>query len=129
MLIFFASGLSTMVFEHLQNYFLPKNSMNGFPQLFWFSSHITQGHIPCWIAHILVATYLLAMTKPLSGIFPFVVKETMYWFTSHALCLQFYDTFVIHFSPHQFKIVTKGRYEGIIHGIKCTLDFHLLPPS
>jgi len=32
--IFFASGLSRMVFEHFQDYFHPKNSMNGFPQLF-----------------------------------------------------------------------------------------------
>jgi hypothetical protein len=45
------SGLFGMVFEHLQDYFHPENSMNGFPQLFQLCSHVAQGHIPCQITH------------------------------------------------------------------------------
>jgi len=50
--------------------------------------------------------------------------EVLYRFTSCALCFQFNDTFVTHFSPHQFRVVTKSNCETIIHGIKCTLDLH-----
>jgi len=32
----------------------------------------------------------------------------------------FYNTF----SPHQFRVATKGSYEIIIHGIMCTLYLH-----
>jgi hypothetical protein len=61
-----------MVFEHLQN------SMNGFPQLFQLCFHITQGHIPRQITPILGAAHLFAMTKPIGGVHPIVVKETLY---------------------------------------------------
>jgi hypothetical protein len=53
------------------------------------------------------------------------VREMLYQFTSHILCLRFCNAFVTHFSPHQFKVATKGGYETIIHGIKCALDLHL----
>jgi hypothetical protein len=65
------------------------------------------------------------MTKPLSGIRPITVGETLYQFTSHVLCLQFHDVFVTHFFPHQFGVTTKGGCETIIHGIWCTLNLHL----
>jgi len=51
--------------------------------------------------------------------------ETLYWLTSHTLCFQFHNVFATHFSPHQFGIVTKGGCEAIIHGIRCSLNFHL----
>jgi len=40
------------------------------------------------------------------------------------LCFQFYETFAIHFSPHQFGISTKGGFKVVIHDIRCTLDLH-----
>jgi hypothetical protein len=48
------------------------------------TSHITQGHIPCRIAHILGAPHLLAMTKFLGGVRLLIVRETLYQFTSHV---------------------------------------------
>jgi hypothetical protein len=98
--IVFVNGISRMVFEHLQNCFHPKDSVISFSQLFQFCSHITQGHIPCWITHILGAPHLLAMTKFLSGVRLFIVRETLYQFTSHAfmpsilwhLCNTFFPT-------------------------------------
>jgi hypothetical protein len=51
--------------------------------------------------------------------------ETLYPLTNHALCFQFHEAFVTHFSPHQFRVATKGGCEAIIHNIKCTLDLHL----
>jgi uncharacterized membrane protein len=50
--------------------------------------------------------------------------ETLYSFTSHALCFQFLDSFVKHFFPRQFGIDIKNDCEAIIYGIKCNLDLH-----
>jgi hypothetical protein len=58
------------------------------------------------------------------GVCLVVVGGELYRFTSCVLCLQFRDAFATHFSPHQFKVATKGGCEIIIHGIKCTLDLH-----
>jgi hypothetical protein len=65
------------------------------------------------------------MTKLSGGIYPILVGETLYQFTSHILCLHFHDTFTTHLSTHQFDVATKGGREVVIHGIKCTLDLHL----
>ncbi len=74
-----------------------KDSTNGFPQLFQLCSHITQGHIPRWIAHILKIVHLLTTTKPLGGICPIVMKGALYHFISWPLCFQFHDVFATHF--------------------------------
>jgi hypothetical protein len=66
----------------------------------------------------------LAMTKPSNGVRPILIWETLYRFTSHVLCFQFCNIFATRLSPHQFEVATKGECEAIIHGIKCTLDFH-----
>ncbi len=118
------SGHSRMVFEHLWNYFHPEDLVNGFPHLFQLCFYIAQGHIPPQITHVLGATHLLTMTKLLGGIHPIAMGEVSYRFTSYTLCFQFNDTFVTHFSPHQFRVTTKSNCERIIHGIKCTLDLH-----
>jgi hypothetical protein len=68
---------------------------------------------------------LLAITKPLGGVHTIAMGESLYGFTSYVLCLQFHDAFATHFFPHQFKIVTKGGCETIIHSIKCTLNLHV----
>jgi hypothetical protein len=92
--------------------------------LFQLSSHITQGHIPSQIARVLGAVRLLTMTKPLGGVRPIAMRETLYQFTSHVLYLQFCNVVATHFFPYQFEIAIKGSCEAIIHDIKCTLDLH-----
>jgi hypothetical protein len=64
------------------------------------------------------------MTKPLGGVRPIAVRETLYRFKSHVLCFQFHEAFTTHFSSHQFEVATKGGCETIIHGVRCTLDLH-----
>ncbi len=120
-----ASSHFGMVFKHLWDYFHPKDSTNGFPQLFQLYSHIVKGHIPLQIACVLGVACLLAMTKSSSKIHPITMGEALYQLTSHALCLQFHNTFVTHFSPHQIIVTTKGSCETIVHGIKCTLNLYL----
>jgi len=58
-----ASGLFGMGFEHLRDCFRLKDIVNGFPQLFQLCFHIAQGHIPCWITHILGAAHLLTWSS------------------------------------------------------------------
>jgi len=64
------------------------------------------------------------MTKPLDGVHPIIMGETLYELINHTLCFQFYDVFVTHFSPHQFEIATKGSCEIVIHGIMYTLNLY-----
>jgi hypothetical protein len=93
------SGLYGMVLEHLQDYFHPEDSTNGFFQLFQLCFHITHGHIPPQIAHVLGACSFLAMTKPSNGVHPIVVGEhridsqaTFYVFNSLKLLQHFFPT-------------------------------------
>jgi hypothetical protein len=120
-----ASGFFGMIFEHFRNYFHLEDSTSGFSQLFQLCFHIAQGHISPQIAHVFGTARLLARTKPLGGVHPIAMGETLYRFTSCALCLQIYETFATHFSSHQFGIATKGGCEIVIHDNKCTLDLHL----
>jgi hypothetical protein len=74
----FISSRFGMVFEHFLDCFRPKEFVSGFSQLFQLYSHITQGHIPCRIAHILGVVHIFTMTKPLGGVHPIIVGETLY---------------------------------------------------
>ncbi len=69
---------SGMAFEHLQDFFHPEDLMDGFPHLFQLYFHITQGHIPYQIIHVLGATHFLTITKPSSGIHPIAMREVLY---------------------------------------------------
>jgi len=119
------NGPLRMVFEHPWDYFHPKDSASGFLLLFQLCFHIAQGHIPPQIARVFGGACILVMTKPLGGIYPIVVRETLYPFTNHAFCFQFHEAFATHFSPHQFGVASKGGCETVIHNIKCTLNLHL----
>jgi hypothetical protein len=44
---------------------------------------------------------------------------------SNQLAFQFKDTFVKHFNPHQFGVVTLSGHETMVHGVKVMLDLHL----
>ncbi len=57
------------------------------------------------------------MTKPLGGICPIDLKETLYRLIRRTLCFQFYNTFTTYLSSHQFGVATKGGCETTIHGM------------
>jgi hypothetical protein len=57
-------GPSSMVFQGLQNAFDLEDFANDFIQLHQLSSHITMGHFPKFIIHVLCAARLLALAKP-----------------------------------------------------------------
>jgi hypothetical protein len=64
------------------------------------------------------------MIKPLGGVCPITVGETLYQLASYILCLQFCEAFATIFSPHQFGVASKGGCEIIIQNITCTLGLH-----
>jgi hypothetical protein len=105
------SNPSRMVFECLRDCFQLEDSISGFPQLFQLCFHITQGHIPPQIAHVLKATRLLTMTKPSSEVCPIAVRK--HYIYSQAMFYVFYSMKLLqHTFPHtnlelQLKVVVK----------------------
>jgi len=65
---FITNGPSGMVFEHLQDYFDPKDSTNGFIQLHQLCSHVAINCIPGFVVQILGVNKLLVLTKSFGGI-------------------------------------------------------------
>jgi len=63
-----------MVFEHFRGCFDSEDSVSGISHLFQLCSHIMQGHIP----HQIATTCFLTMTKPLGGVRPIAMEETLY---------------------------------------------------
>jgi hypothetical protein len=84
---FLASGISSMVFEHLQDFFDFKNWMNGFIQFHQLCSHVSVDHILGSVVWVLGASRFLALAKPSSNIHSIVVGEAFYWLMSRAFML------------------------------------------
>jgi len=61
-------GLSNMVYELLQDCFVPNDSTSGFHLLFEICRHIACGHVPPSVSSLLVASQLLALEKQVGGI-------------------------------------------------------------
>ncbi len=49
----------------------------------------------------------------------------IYWLVACTLVIIFKDTFVEHFSPHDFGVAMLGRCEIMVHGVRAMLDLHL----
>ncbi len=56
---------------------------------------------------------------------PIVIGEVTYCLVVHTLTIQFKDTIVKHFSPHQFGVVIHDGCETMIHGVRVMLDLHV----
>ncbi len=67
-----------MVFEHLNFFFNPKDSISGFIRLHQLSSHVTMGHIPQFVAYILGVARFLVLAKPSRNIYLIIVSEAFY---------------------------------------------------
>ncbi len=62
--------------------------------MFQLCYRVAQSHIPCRIAHVLVMTHFLAMTKPFGSVCPITIGDMLCWFTNYGLCLQFLNIVV-----------------------------------
>jgi hypothetical protein len=62
------NGLLNMVYELLQDCFVPNDSTTGFHLLFEICKHIACGHVPPLVSSLLVALQLLALEKQVGGI-------------------------------------------------------------
>jgi hypothetical protein len=46
-----------------------------------------------------------------------LIDEVTYRLVAHTIAIQFRDTFVEHFNPHQFGVAICGGCEIMVHGI------------
>ncbi len=93
-------GPSSMVYELLQNYFVPNDYTSGFDFFFEVCGHIVQGHVPLLILQLLSTSRFLALEKKSRSIHPIAINEVTYRLVTHTLSIQFKYTLVEHFSPH-----------------------------
>jgi hypothetical protein len=54
-----------------------------------------------------------------------VIRKAIYRLLVCTLDIQFKNTFVEHFNPHQFGVVTFGECKIVVHAIRAMLDLHL----
>jgi len=53
-----------------------------------------------------------------------VINEVTYRLVAHILAIQFKDTLVEHFNPHQFDVTICGRCETVVHDVQTMLNLH-----
>jgi hypothetical protein len=87
--------------------------------------HITQGHNPLWITHVLRVARFLTMTKPLwtlshcdGGNIIFIHKPCFMFSIFRCFC----NIFFFHTN---LEFIWKVVCETIIDDIRCTVDLHL----
>jgi hypothetical protein len=51
-----------------------------------------------------------------------MIGEVTYHLVACIIAIQFRDTLVEHFNPHQFDIVTYDKCEIVVHGVQMMLD-------
>jgi len=68
---------------------------------------------------------ILNIGKKSKGICPIVIGEVTCHLIAYTLAIQFRDTFIEHFSLHQFGVMICGRCETVVHGVRAMLN--LLP--
>jgi hypothetical protein len=56
---------------------------------------------------------------------PIAIGEVTDYLIACTLVIQFMDTFVEHFNPHQFGVTTRDGCEIMVHGIRTMLNLHL----
>jgi hypothetical protein len=67
-----------LVYERLQDYFVLDDSTSDFDLIFEICEHITHGHVPPLVSHLLVASRLLVLEKQIESIQPLVIGEVIY---------------------------------------------------
>ncbi len=53
-----------------------------------------------------------------------MINEVTYRLVARTLAIQFRDTFVEHFSLHQFSVTTHGECETVVHDVQTMLHSH-----
>jgi hypothetical protein len=66
----------------------------------------------------------MALEKQARGVKLIAIREVIYQLVTHTLAIQFTNTFVEHFSPHQFGVGILGGCETMVHGVGTRLDIH-----
>jgi len=78
---------SGMVYELLRDYFVPNDSTNGFDLFLKICKHITCGHVPSLISHLLITSWLITLEKQIENIQPITIGEVIYQLVTHTLAI------------------------------------------
>jgi phosphopantetheine adenylyltransferase len=87
--------------------------------------HITHGHVLPSISSLFVTLQLLVLEKQARGVKLITIGKVIYRLVTRTFAIQFKNTFVKHFNPHQFGVATSNRCEIVVHGVRAMLDIHL----
>jgi hypothetical protein len=75
---FIQQSLDIGVYELLQNYFVLDDFINDFDLIFEICEHITRGHVPPLVSHLLITSRPLVLEKQIRGVQPLVIGKVIY---------------------------------------------------
>jgi hypothetical protein len=99
--------------------------VSGFNLFIEVCGHSARGHVPPLVSCLLFAFRFLTLEKQFGNIHPIIISEMTYCLVVYTLVIQFRDTLMEHFNPHQFGVRTRGGCETMVHNIQVMLDLHL----
>jgi hypothetical protein len=88
-----------MVYELLQDYFVPNDFVSSFDLFFEVCGHIVQGHVSPLVSCLLSVSRFLTLKKQYGGICSITIGEVTYYLVAHKFAIHSKDTLVEHFSP------------------------------
>ncbi len=80
------------------------------------------GHVPPFVSCLFMVSRL---EKQINNIQLGAIGKVTYWLVTYIFAIYCRDTFVEHFNPHKFGVVTWGRCETVVHKVCVMLDLHL----
>ncbi len=89
-----------MVYELLCDCFVLNNFVSGFDLFFEVCGHITQGHVPPSVLHLLFTSWFIVLEKQSKGIHLVTIGDVTYRLIAHTLAIEFKVIFAEHFGPH-----------------------------
>jgi hypothetical protein len=83
----FSNGPSSMMYELLQNCFVPNDCASGFDLFFEVFGHIVQGHVPPSVSFLFFTYQLLTLEKQSRNIYPIMINDVTYCLVVHTLAI------------------------------------------
>ncbi len=75
---FSSDNFSNIMYEFLQDFFVPNDFMNDFNLFFEVCERIAHGHVPSSVSCLFLASLILTLQKQNNDIQPIMIKEVIY---------------------------------------------------
>jgi hypothetical protein len=76
-----------MMYELLWDYFILGDFISDFNILFEVCGHIDGHHVPLFILHFLVVSWLLILEKQIVDIWRIVIRKVTYWLVAYTFTI------------------------------------------